>query len=71
VDASRATCGGTSIEQMSWTSMRRSARELETEISNSRSPVGPLGNSDRSGVGINEYGASVPCSEPVRLSTRE
>ena len=25
----------------------------------------------RSGVGISEYGASVPCSEPVRLSTRE
>ncbi|MEV1145306.1 hypothetical protein, partial [Micromonospora sp. NPDC049799] len=30
VDASRATCGGTSIMQMSWTSMRRSARALET-----------------------------------------
>ena len=43
VDASRATCGGTSIMQMSWTSMRRSARALETAISNSRSPAGPDG----------------------------
>ena len=71
VDASLATCGGTSIEQMSWTSMRRSARALETAISNSRSPPAPVGNSVRTGVGISAYGASVPCSEPVRFSTRE
>ena len=43
VDASRATCGGTSIEQMSCTSMRRSARALETAISYSRSPAGAGG----------------------------
>ena len=72
VDASRATCGGTSIEQMSCTSIRRSARALETAISNSRSPAGAGGEVRRAcGVGISAYGASVPCSEPVRLSTRE
>ena len=43
MDASLATCGGTSMEQMSCTSMRRSARALETAISNSRSPAGPVG----------------------------
>ena len=42
VDASRATCGGTSIMQMSCTSMRRSARAFDTAISNSRSPAGPV-----------------------------
>ena len=72
VDASRATCGGTSIAQMSWTSMRRSARALDSAISYSRSPVGAgARNGCRSGVGISAYGASVPWSEPVRLSTRE
>ena len=29
------------------------------------------GSAARCGVGISAYGASVPCSEPVRLSTRE
>ena len=43
VDASRATCGGTSIEQMSWTSIRRSARALETAMPNSWSPPAPGG----------------------------
>ena len=42
--------------QMSWTSIRRSARALETAISNSRSPAAPVPNSVRSGVGISEYG---------------
>ena len=35
------------------------------------SPAGPAGKCVRCGVGISAYGASVPCSEPVRLSTRE
>ena len=47
VDASRATCGGTSIEQMSWTSMRRSARALETAMPYSWSPAVPAGKCDR------------------------
>jgi hypothetical protein len=71
VDASRATCGGTSMEQMSCTSIRRSARALETAMPNSCSPAGVFGKCARCGVGMRAYGASVPCSEPVRLSTRE
>ena len=47
VDASRATCGGTSIEQMSCTSMRRSARALDTAMPYSWSPAGPAGKCGR------------------------
>ena len=59
------------MAQMSWTSIRRSARAFESAISCSRSPVEPALKCARWGVGMSAYGASVPGSEPVRLSTRE